>query len=180
MAYDAKSIANYFLEKAEQSGQDLTSMKVLKLVYFAHGWHLAIKDQPLINEQVEAWAYGPVIPSLYRAFRSHGEQPIRRPATHVRVIPARDVDDVRILSFEPAINDKSKDADFIKRFLDRIWTVYGKLTPIQLSNITHARGTPWHHVYTQYNGHIPKGTDIPTSVIKDYFVGLRSQKSATQ
>ena len=47
-------------------------MKVQKLVYFAHGWHLGITKKPLINEQVEAWPYGAVIPSLYDYLKQWG------------------------------------------------------------------------------------------------------------
>jgi uncharacterized phage-associated protein len=76
MPYDPKAIANYLLEVAKNHNETLTPMKIQKLVYFANGWHLALKNEPLINEQVEAWPYGPVIPSLYRAFRRFGDQAI--------------------------------------------------------------------------------------------------------
>lgn len=35
-----------------------------KLVYFAHGWNLAINQAPLIDDTIEAWPC-PVIPALY-------------------------------------------------------------------------------------------------------------------
>ena len=75
--YRACAIANYFLERAER--EPITQMKVQKLVYFAHGWHLGITQKPLINEQVEAWPYGPVIPSLYQDLKRWGADPITEP-----------------------------------------------------------------------------------------------------
>ena len=51
-------------------------MKVQKLVYYAHGWHLGLADAPLIGELVEAWRWGPVIRSLYAALAEFGNQPI--------------------------------------------------------------------------------------------------------
>ena len=51
-------------------------MKIIKLVYIAHGHYLAKNDSPLFTEKVEAWDYGPVIPSLYHEFKIYGAFPI--------------------------------------------------------------------------------------------------------
>ena len=56
MAYDARAIANFFLDKAGEDKQSLDQMKIQKLVYYANGWHLALRSSPLIDEQVEACA----------------------------------------------------------------------------------------------------------------------------
>ena len=57
--YSAKAVANYFLARAKESGETLSPMKLQKLIYFAHGWHLAVFDAPLLDEEVQAWDYGP-------------------------------------------------------------------------------------------------------------------------
>ena len=73
MPYDAATVANRFIELAESdSGRRLTPMQLIKLTYIAHGFSLAIKNRPLLDESVEAWRYGPVIPSLYRKLKSYG------------------------------------------------------------------------------------------------------------
>ncbi len=46
------AVANFFVEKSISTGIELTPMKVIKMVYIAHGWHLAIKNSPLIAEAV--------------------------------------------------------------------------------------------------------------------------------
>jgi len=51
-------------------------MQLIKLVYIAHGWTLGLYNQPLIGKQVEAWTYGPVIPSVYHDFKHYGRDPI--------------------------------------------------------------------------------------------------------
>src|SRR5258708_4237314 len=68
--------ANFFLAKGLEDGVSIDPLKLQKLVYFAHGWHLAVTGKPLIDEYVEAWPYGPVIPSLYHRFKSYGADPI--------------------------------------------------------------------------------------------------------
>src|SRR5882762_236012 len=80
MAYDPKSIANVFLALAEAEGKHLTPLQLIKLVYIAHGWYLALTQKPLISEQAEAWQYGPVIPSLYQEFKGFGNSFIKRRA----------------------------------------------------------------------------------------------------
>ena len=55
--YNALVVANYFIDKAKAEGVSLTPMKLQKLIYMAHGWHLALYDKPLIDEQFQAWDY---------------------------------------------------------------------------------------------------------------------------
>ena len=69
MTNSAVAVANYFVRKSLETGKELTPMKVLKLVYIAHGWNLALYDEPLISDSIQAWKFGPVIPSVYQAFR---------------------------------------------------------------------------------------------------------------
>jgi hypothetical protein len=74
--------------------------------------------------------------------------------------------------FNPTLDDCPERAGFTKELLDKIWSVYGRYDAIHLSNITQADGTPWKQVFGQYNGHIPKRTDIPPGLIRGYFVKL--------
>jgi uncharacterized phage-associated protein len=63
--YECDLIANELLSLSARDTAPLTVMKLLKLVYIAHGWYLAFADKPLISEKVEAWDYGPVRASAY-------------------------------------------------------------------------------------------------------------------
>jgi uncharacterized phage-associated protein len=163
MPYDSKAVANYFLDLAEQSGKKLDPMQVQKLVYFAHGWHLAANGTPLIDEMVEAWRYGPVIPSLYHEFKSFGKNPITRKASHLRVVN----DEKWEYDFiEPTLGDGDEPSS-TKRLLDLIWHAYGKLTGIQLSNLTHEPGSPWYVTWQRAEGR--KNVDIPDDLIRRYF-----------
>ena len=45
----------------------MTAMKLQKLAYYSQAWALVWDEQPIFEEDFEAWANGPVAPSLYRA-----------------------------------------------------------------------------------------------------------------
>ena len=39
------------------------------LVYYAQAWHLVWNDEPLFEEEIEAWVGGPVVVTLYKMHR---------------------------------------------------------------------------------------------------------------
>jgi uncharacterized phage-associated protein len=135
---DARAVANYFLELAKKEGRNIDPMGIQKLVYFAHGWNLAINNRPLIAQRIEAWDYGPVIRDLYQAFRKFGDGPITEPAMIVAAGPGTSQ-----IRFEvPRIAPVAENVDTIS-LLNRVWEVYKPFTSIQLSNMTHEPGSPW-------------------------------------
>ncbi len=73
------SVANYLIDLAEQSGKHLQPLKLMKLVYIAYGFGLAVLDRSIIDprfDKVEAWRFGPVIPSVYHSFKQYGKNDI--------------------------------------------------------------------------------------------------------
>ena len=76
MAYPASFIANGFLTRAIQEGNLITQMKLQKILYFAQGLHLATYGTPLIQENFQAWKFGPVIPEIYQIYKFYGSEPI--------------------------------------------------------------------------------------------------------
>lgn len=169
MAYSSKAVANHLLDLAEQEGQPLTPMKLQKLVYFAHGWHLAVADAPLVHEQIEAWKWGPVIWSLYTAFKEFGNQPI---SGRARRFSVKEGPEFGIDQTTPSIDEEASDAETAKRtkaILKRVWDVYKGFSAIQLSKMTHESGSPWDKVFQAYSGDPPRGTDIPENSIREHF-----------
>lgn len=151
----ALEIANYFIEKSLESGEELTPMKLNKLVYIAHGWYLGLADKPLIGEAAQAWKYGPVIPSVYHRFKSYGGAQI------TSLEPASDMVTI------PEVRDEE-----LKEFLQRIWDVYGRLSGLQLSSLTHQEGTPWSVTRHRYGDSRDNGgAMIPNDLIKQHYKG---------
>jgi len=46
-------------------------LKLQKLLYYVQGWHLAYFDEPLIDDDFEAWMHGPVSRKVWNKFKSH-------------------------------------------------------------------------------------------------------------
>jgi len=55
-------------------------MKLQKLLYYAQGWNLAVRQETLFPDDIEAWRYGPVVPPIYRRFKRYGSDIIPRNA----------------------------------------------------------------------------------------------------
>ncbi|NEO58998.1 MAG: DUF4065 domain-containing protein [Moorea sp. SIO4G2] len=119
---DCLNAARYFIVKAYDDGMEaeMTNMKLQKLLYYAQSLHLALYDQPLFDEQIQAWRYGPVCPRAYRFYSEFEAKQLP--------IPKKD-----FLSNIP--DDKIK-------LLEETWEYFGSYHAFRLSNMTHGE-FPW-------------------------------------
>lgn len=158
--YDARAIANLLLDVAESRRLQLTQLSLLKLLYFAHGWHLARTGMPLVKQAFEAWEYGPVIKVIRDEFKSFGKNPIT----------------TRAYKFDPYKNQKtlvepiilSSDEDFVRE----IFEAYHVYDAWRLSDMTHEKGSPWDLIW---NASEPMGRfalRIRNEDIKQHFISL--------
>jgi uncharacterized phage-associated protein len=162
MPFSSKAVANEFLKLAKEENRKLSPMQVIKLVYLAHGWYLALTGKPLLNERVEAWKYGPVVPSVYHEFKRYGNGPISELAQTTKIVKRSG------RSFTLALAPcelEGEDAGLAKSIIREVWNKYKALSAVQLSNLTHAPDGPW----SQTPNKEIKGTDISDVLIRDYF-----------
>ena len=165
MSFPATAVANEFLTIAKGANKELTPLKLQKLVYFAHGWYLAFSGEPLISETIQAWQYGPVIPTLYREFREYGNAAIGTPAVESGFQGGRFTVNV------PKLDNCGQPAEEVERarqVIRKVWDTYGGFSSARLSNATHVPGGPWEKVYKEGSRSIP----IPNEEIRKYFQGL--------
>ena len=163
MPYSAKAVANYILGLGRRDNGPVTPMALQKLVYIAHGWHLALTQGPLVSdEHPEAWDYGPVFPSLYYEFRSYGSGNIPRPASELVLY-----DDGEWRDEAPTI--LSTDA-VTTGVVGRVWEEYSHLDGFQLSDLTHQPGSPWYQTRLKASGY--RNTVIPDDLIEGHFLEL--------
>jgi uncharacterized phage-associated protein len=157
--YTPSHIANYFLWRArEDKVKDMTPMKLIKLVYIAYGWAWTIFKRELFSEKIEAWKYGPVIPSLYHEFKRYRYKAIDRYSIY----------------FDPVSGEDSypmvprEDRDIIK-MLHIIWNIYKDKKGNELSDITHGEDSPWCRAIRDAKGKVNppiKNDDIKQRVDK--------------
>ena len=138
--YDALCVADYFIRKALPAGLD--PLQVMKLSYIAHGFTLALKDKPLIDDDVEAWQFGPVIRRIYNKLPG-GARKITQP-----------------LLDAPA---EIEGAD--KAILDGVFNKYGSRSGLALSSLTHSKGSPWAKTWQAYG----KNAVIPQELIERHY-----------
>ena len=133
MAYSAVSVANSIIKLAKDKGiNDLTPMKIQKLMYFAQFFYLKnFEDGALIDDNFVRWRFGPVIPSLYYQLRSYGSGAFR---DYIRILTPKNEAIVYMMS----------DDDFISwYFLDQVFDKFGHLDGISLSALTHRENSSW-------------------------------------
>ena len=148
--YTPVQLGNYLLYKFRRIG----FVKLQAVVYFAQGWHLALRDEPLVSETLEAWKYGPVYHSIYS--KRDG-------------LPSN----LPIPSIEDADLSPIEDRE-IREYLEAVYHRYEEYTPHALNCMTQAEGTPWFQVTQEYldedeSEQLPRHLPIPTEMIKEHF-----------
>lgn len=61
----------------ELSDWEVTNSFLQKIIYLAHMVYLGRTNKDLVDEQFEAWDYGPVLPELYQKIKYFGNNPIQ-------------------------------------------------------------------------------------------------------
>ncbi|MGF7217941.1 putative phage-associated protein [Spirosoma lacussanchae] len=119
----ARDVAEYILRLAdtEVGDNDVTNLKLQKLVYYVQGFHLALHDEPLFPETIAPWQYGPVVPELYHAFKENGSFPIS---------PTEEY------QFSAEFTKEQED------LIREVFNVYGQFSAWKLRDMTHQE-SPW-------------------------------------
>ncbi len=128
-------VARYILDKQGC----MSSWKLQKLCYYAQAWTLAWKEAPLFDEDFEAWANGPVCPSLF--FANQGKYMIAP----------------EMIDGKP--NELTEDQ---KENIDIVLKSYGDKDAYWLREQTHSED-PWKDA----RGNLPEGAKCSNVITKD-------------
>lgn len=73
-AYD---VAKYILSVAYRNGDVITNLKLQKLLYYAQAWYMVNNNSEILFEdEIQAWRFGPVVPSVYEKMKRFKYNPI--------------------------------------------------------------------------------------------------------
>ena len=136
-------IANRILDIAARQDIDVSIMKLHKLVYFAHCWHLAVYGRQLTSDLPEVWRYGPVYVAIHEKFSGSG------------------IDAIKVRAFIGASGISSQ----TNELLERVMKSLGKLSAEKLSKMTRQWGAPWDRTLTA-GGYF---VEIPNDFITQYY-----------
>jgi uncharacterized phage-associated protein len=121
MPYKALDIAAWFVAWADSDDEShLTNLKLQKLLYYAQGATYAFRGEPLFDDDIQAWAHGPVVPEVYHRYKAFGAGPVEP---------------------EGSFDWDSIDLDHAK-VLARVWNTYGAKSAWKLREMTHQE-SPW-------------------------------------
>ncbi len=139
--YSARAFANTLLDWSDALNITVTPLKLQKLLFFVHADYMCRFNTPLINEEFEAWNYGPVIPSIYAQFKEFSRLPITK----------------RAATFNPITRTSSVEfAELDKMTIDKVRPIFDLYINVEaglLSALSHRAGGPWERAREQFEAH---------------------------
>lgn len=159
---DAKGLANLFLDWSAKKGVPISPMKLQKLVFFTHADFLVRNGRPLIKQEFEAWDYGPVVPSLYREFKSFKDRPITTRATSFDPITT-----------ETAVSRCNVGLDDLN-LISEMFDFYSSLSAIHLSELSHEFEGAWRQARSLFANGLNMDRRISNEMIAKYHRPIHS------
>ncbi len=144
-------VARTILETFFKNGSALTPLKLQKLLYYSQAWSLVWQEKPLFDDDFQAWANGPVNPTLYQKHRG-------------LYVLGKD-----FLSEFSGFKYTTED----KETIDAVLAFYGDKEPFYLSELTH-KELPWKAARTGIAPGEPSDKIIEKSVMQEYYTGISS------
>jgi uncharacterized phage-associated protein len=115
--YRAITIAKWFVEWAQVTGEELSNVKLQGLLHYAQVQFRARYGEPLFSDDIEAGPHGPVVAEVHQVFKEFGARPVE----------LADSDPFRWSDVSPAVSD----------FLSAAWNSYGSCPAGRLPGMTH-------------------------------------------
>ena len=151
----AMAVAYAFLEIQERDRlvlKRIDQMKLHKLVYYAQAWWLGNGHEPLFDDKIEAWPWGPMIPSIYPHF-----QPAK----------LNDIDMHRLPGPDGSRFDEMPEK--VWSFLEQVWDTHKDFTGHELSYAAHKPKEPWAIVTSRHDDTKPGKPEVTHCVMRDVF-----------
>ena len=84
--HDVQDIARYVIRRCWQNERPVNNLKLQKILYFIQAEFLVGTGKACFDDEIEAWASGPVVPAVYSRYMIFGstnipDQEGQEPAT---------------------------------------------------------------------------------------------------
>ena len=147
--YNALSVARFIVDYCNSIKSGISNLKLQKILYFVQADFLVSTPQhtPCFSDEIEAWDFGPVVPSVYHHYKVYGSS----------IIPSDQNDP--FLPFY--IKIKPDDEQMITAMIDALIPYSAS----QLVAITHNQ-SPWQNAYIRGLNNV-----ISKESIKTFFEG---------
>ena len=155
--FTSTQIADWILSRIHtDSGDTISPLKLQKLLYYCQAWHYTIFQEPLFEEDIQAWAHGPVVPSQYERFADTPRYANIDTST-IEIVP-------------PSLSRESEE------LLDEVMDIYGEHTAYYLEQLTH-KERPWAETRGDLPPHEASKKVIPLDLMSEYYHSVNVQKN---
>jgi uncharacterized phage-associated protein len=151
-------ITNY----VNQKGDTISHKKLQKLLYYVEAWHLVNFDNPILNEDFQAWVHGPVVPELYHKLKEFGFNDLKVVNDEFETVD----EEINSIIAKNKISDET--IEFVYSVLDR----YGSLTSFELELLSHSEA-PWLEARQDYPPHEPCTNIISKDTMKAFYSKIK-------
>ena len=149
MCYMSSTVAGYFINRSNREDKSFSLFQAIKFTYIAHGWHLALSDEPLIADRIEAWQHGPVITPLYTFLQGYNL------CINDNIPQSIKIEEVDCIKEEH------------KKLLNKVYAYHISKTNTELEDLLHEENTPWFSVWNEGKGDKEKIMDDQT---REYYL----------
>lgn len=137
---NVRDVAHWFLNK-----EPMTPKKLQKMCYYAQAWYCALYGgEPLFGDEIQAWVHGPVVVSLYHAYKEYRWNKIPK------------------VAIAPSFCKKTLNV------LNAVWETYHSFTGNQLEELTHSED-PWKNARGKLQPWEDCTTPISCAAMRKYY-----------
>jgi uncharacterized phage-associated protein len=83
MIYNALDIAKYIINYEHSLKREISNLRLQKILYFVQVKFLVTTNKPCFSDNIEAWAFGPVVAAVYHKYKIYGSLDIFEKSTPI-------------------------------------------------------------------------------------------------
>ena len=110
MSYDVLEVCRHVINYSNEQDYGISNLKLQKVLYFIQAYFLIdkTKNAPCFDDKIEAWNFGPVVPTAYHEYKQYGSGDIPTIESYILF----DTDDIwnteRVKFNDDVITDEDK------------------------------------------------------------------------